>query len=151
MSLPHTYCKKCGTITYSFKKDPSEELCMMCGTLGTQQFVPEQYLDEYGDLKPGAREQIFEELVKTSPEFDQEAYERVPLVRAQYKRQSAMLAAESKGENTSNTSSSVRCPKCGSYSVATTNRGYSLLTGFIGSSSPRNVCQKCGHKWKPGK
>ena len=45
----------------------------------------------------------------------------------------------------------VRCPKCGSYSVATTNRGYSLLTGFIGSSSPRNVCQKCGHKWKPGK
>ena len=62
-----------------------------------------------------------------------------------------MLAAESQGENTSNTSSSVRCPKCGSYSVATTNRGYSLLTGFIGSGSPRNVCQKCGHKWKPGK
>ena len=31
--------------------------------------------------------------------------------------------SESQGENTSNTSSSVRCPKCGSYSVATTNRG----------------------------
>lgn len=59
--------------------------------------------------------------------------------------------SESQGENTSSTSSSVRCPKCGSYSVATTNRGYSLLTGFIGSGSPRNVCQKCGHKWKPGK
>lgn len=151
MSLPHTYCKKCGTIGFSFKKDPSEELCMMCGTLGTRQFVPEQYLDEYGDLKPGAKEQIFEELVKTSSEFDQEAYDRVPLVLAQYERQSAMLAAESQGENTSNTSSSVRCPKCGSYSVATTNRGYSLLTGFIGSGSPRNVCQKCGYKWKPGK
>lgn len=151
MSLPHTYCKKCGTIGFSFKKDPSEELCMMCGTLGTRQFVPEQYLDEYGDLKPGAREQIFEELVKTSSEFDQEAHDRVPLVLAQYERQSAMLAAEAKGQDTSNTSSSVRCPKCGSYSVATTNRGYSLLTGFIGSGSPRNVCQKCGHKWKPGK
>ena len=151
MTLPHTYCKKCGTIGFSFKKDPSEELCMMCGTLGTRQFVPEQYLDEYGDLKPGAREQIFEELVKTSSEFDQEAHDRVPLVLAQYERQSAMLAAEAKGQDTSNTSSSVRCPKCGSYSVATTNRGYSLLTGFIGSGSPRNVCQKCGHKWKPGK
>lgn len=151
MSLPHTYCKKCGTIGFSFKKDPSEELCMMCGTLGTRQFVPEQYLDEYGDLKPGAREQIFEELVKTSSEFDQEAHDRVPLVLAQYERQSAMLAAEAKGQDTSNTSSSVRCPKCGSYSVATTNRGYSLLTGFIGSGSPRNVCQKCGHKWNPGK
>lgn len=151
MSLPHTYCKKCGTIGFSFKKDPSKELCRMCGTLGTQQFVPKQYLDEYGDLKSGAKEQIFEELVKTSSEFDQEAYDRVPLVLAQYERQSAMLAAESQGENTSNTSSSVRCPKCGSYSVATTNRGYSLLTGFIGSGSPRNVCQKCGYKWKPGK
>lgn len=151
MSLPYTYCKKCGTVTFSLKKDLSKELCMMCGTLGTRQFVPKQYLDEYGNLKPGAKEQIFEELVKTSSEFDQEAHDRVPLVLAQYERQSAMLAAEAKGQDTSNTSSSVRCPKCGSYSVATTNRGYSLLTGFIGSSSPRNVCQKCGHKWKPGK
>ena len=55
MSLPHTYCKKCGTIGFSFKKDPSEELCMMCGTLGTRQFVPEQYLDEYGDLNLGQK------------------------------------------------------------------------------------------------
>ena len=151
MSLPYTYCKKCGTVTFSLKKDLSKELCMMCGTLGTRQFVPKQYLDEYGNLKPGAKEQIFEELVKTSSEFDQEAHDRVPLVLAQYERQSATLAAEAKGQDTSNTSSSVRCPKCGSYSVATTNRGYSLLTGFIGSGSPRNVCQKCGHKWKPGK
>ena len=25
----------------------------------------------------------------------------------------------------------------------------SLKTGFLGSGSPRNVCQKCGYKWKP--
>lgn len=42
-----------------------------------------------------------------------------------------------------------RCPKCGSKSIATTNRGFSVVTGFIGSGSPRNVCQSCGHKWKP--
>lgn len=41
------------------------------------------------------------------------------------------------------------CPKCGSTNVQTTNRGFSVLTGFIGSGSPRNVCQKCGFKWKP--
>lgn len=45
----------------------------------------------------------------------------------------------------------VKCPKCGSSSVATVNRGYSVLTGFLGSGKPMNVCQKCGHKWKPGK
>ena len=44
-----------------------------------------------------------------------------------------------------------RCPKCGSTSIATTTRGYSLLSGFIGSGKPINVCQRCGHKWKPGK
>ncbi len=45
----------------------------------------------------------------------------------------------------------IRCPKCGSTSISTINRGYSILTGFLGSGKPMNVCQNCGHKWKPGK
>ena len=48
-------------------------------------------------------------------------------------------------------SNQVRCPKCGSTQIGVTNRGYSLLSGFIGSGSVRNVCQNCGYKWKPGK
>lgn len=44
-----------------------------------------------------------------------------------------------------------RCPKCGSTSIGITTRGYSLLSGFLGSGKPINVCQRCGHKWKPGK
>ena len=43
----------------------------------------------------------------------------------------------------------ITCPKCNSTNIQTTNRGFSLLTGFVGSGSPRNVCQKCGFKWKP--
>lgn len=43
----------------------------------------------------------------------------------------------------------IACPKCGSTAIVTTNRGFSIITGFIGSGSPRNVCQNCGHKWKP--
>lgn len=46
-------------------------------------------------------------------------------------------------------SSIICCPKCGSTSIATINRGYSIWTGFLGSGSPRNVCQSCGYKWKP--
>lgn len=45
----------------------------------------------------------------------------------------------------------ISCPKCGSTSISTVNRGYSVLTGFLGSGKPMNVCQNCGHKWKPGK
>ena len=43
------------------------------------------------------------------------------------------------------------CPKCGSIYFSTTSRGYSIFTGFFGSGQPVNVCQKCGHRWRPGK
>lgn len=43
----------------------------------------------------------------------------------------------------------VRCPKCHSISVATVQRGFSVITGLIGSGRPMNVCQKCGYKWDP--
>lgn len=42
------------------------------------------------------------------------------------------------------------CPKCGSASIATVNRGFSIVWGFLGSGTPMNVCQACGHKFKPG-
>ena len=42
------------------------------------------------------------------------------------------------------------CPKCGSTAIATISRGYSLIWGVLGSGSPRNVCQACGYKYKPG-
>lgn len=45
----------------------------------------------------------------------------------------------------------VKCPKCGSASIATVNRGYSIVWGFIGSGKPMNVCQKCGYKFDPKK
>ncbi len=44
----------------------------------------------------------------------------------------------------------LHCPKCGSENIGVINRGYSILTGFAGSGTPMNVCQKCGYKWKPG-
>lgn len=44
-----------------------------------------------------------------------------------------------------------RCPKCGSTSISTGARGYSVWTGFIGSGKTVNRCAKCGHTWKPGK
>lgn len=44
----------------------------------------------------------------------------------------------------------IRCPKCGSTSIATKNRGYSVIWGKVGSGDAVNVCQKCGYEWKPG-
>lgn len=41
------------------------------------------------------------------------------------------------------------CPKCGSESITTGQRGYSLLTGFLGSNKTVNRCANCGYKWTP--
>lgn len=43
----------------------------------------------------------------------------------------------------------VLCPKCGSNQITTGQRGFSLLTGFIGSNKTVNRCGKCGYSWKP--
>lgn len=44
-----------------------------------------------------------------------------------------------------------KCPKCGSTAIEATQKGYSLLTGFLGSGKTMNYCKNCGHKWKPGR
>lgn len=43
----------------------------------------------------------------------------------------------------------ITCPRCGSSNISTNKRGYSLLSGFIGSNKTVNRCGKCGHAWEP--
>ena len=45
----------------------------------------------------------------------------------------------------------LKCPRCGSTSITTEERGYSLWIGFYGASKKKNLCQKCGYKWWPGR
>lgn len=47
-------------------------------------------------------------------------------------------------------SNQVHCPKCGSTSITTEEQGYGLF-GWIGASQKKNLCQKCGYKWWPGR
>lgn len=41
------------------------------------------------------------------------------------------------------TESTICCPWCGSSEFTLLNRGYSLLTGFLGSGKVKRVCNKC--------
>lgn len=45
----------------------------------------------------------------------------------------------------------ISCPNCGSVDYSTSTRGYSIVTGFVGSGKTMLTCHKCGHRWKPGK
>ncbi|MFR2491761.1 MAG: hypothetical protein ACLS9B_14710 [Coprococcus comes] len=85
--------------------------------------------------------------------FSEEAYERrLLIIKAENEHKDSNYYIDSSTQSTQQHSSAqVTCPKCGSTSIATTNRGYSFFTGFLGSGKPVNVCQKCGYKWKPGK
>lgn len=47
-------------------------------------------------------------------------------------------------------SKQITCPRCGSTNITTGSRGFSLVTGFIGSGKTVNRCASCGYKWKPG-
>lgn len=43
----------------------------------------------------------------------------------------------------------LKCPKCGSTAITTGTRGFSIISGFIGSGAVMNMCGHCGYKWKP--
>lgn len=49
------------------------------------------------------------------------------------------------------TDDKIKCPKCGSTQITTGNKGYSLLTGFLGSNKTINRCARCGYSWEPRK
>lgn len=46
-------------------------------------------------------------------------------------------------EEPKKTESIIYCPWCGSSEFTLLNRGYSLLTGFLGSGKVKRVCNKC--------
>lgn len=87
-------------------------------------------------------------------ESDFAAYKALVAKRAKQtedaKKRQAAAMAEREAEKQRKAKEPVRCPQCGSTSIATVNRGYSLVWGFIGSGKPMNVCQRCGHRFKPG-
>lgn len=53
--------------------------------------------------------------------------------------------------NLKNSHNIPKCPKCGSTAITAGQKGYSLLTGFLGSNKTVNRCANCGHTWKPGR
>ena len=53
-------------------------------------------------------------------------------------------------DSTINPNAPVVCPRCRSTDVVVGQRGYNVVSGFVGSSKTTNRCGKCGHTWNPG-
>lgn len=70
------------------------------------------------------------------------------LVEIQNQQKAESLAQQRAEEEKKN---QICCPRCGSTQITTGQRGYSFLTGFLGSNKTVNRCANCGYSWKPGK
>ena len=134
-------CSKCGAARGTKPdKEPSDRDCTWCG--GKIIHTP-LLVDDYIYIAKISKDpQFIMSMVELKENDIVEYYTRLAKFKEQYNANAA-LREQQKREN-----NKPKCPKCGSTSLATTNRGYSLVWGFVGSGQPMNVCQNCGHKWK---
>lgn len=128
-------CPKCGDITVS-----NATKCTFCGydTLETKY----SYKDNFND-RIGIRKKIQKEYIDNSPEFDEE------LAKKREEENDKILYVNGNPSMTTSSKDTLKCPKCGSTAVSTGARGFSIVTGFLGSGQTMNRCGNCGHKWKP--
>jgi uncharacterized C2H2 Zn-finger protein len=89
-------------------------------------------------------------------QFENEMYQKYVagnIEREKIARNSAILKEENKQRNHEFeervANAPLKCPRCSSTAVTIGTRGYSMITGFIGSGETMNRCGNCGHKWKP--
>lgn len=145
-------CQKCGTDAW-FVVDQSDyytEQCMRCHY--TKKYVKQDFLNRFECPKcKGFSGKIEENDYKLGIRCEYCGEIHVVLEKASLSKNERNKPNIQFETRKTDELPRLKCPKCKSTSIATTNRGFSLITGFIGSGKPVNVCQNCGHKWKPGR
>lgn len=150
-------CPDCGSIVDEdiLKAKNSENTCLVCGAnLGGDSITKAEehsdwvtwwYLrdkrfdDDYSlwDKQPKHPEyfEVIKEF-KAPPEDNPGGLDEVKRILRTYVPNAFAPAKEAEGPV-------IRCPRCGSKEYTLLNRGYGLLTGFIGSGRIKRVCNHC--------
>lgn len=127
---------------YPFEiKSNNEYICPYCNNKLLDTFITENEFDLIEDVSDSDR-QFLEAMIELKKNDPIEYQLKMSQFKANLKQQESSKKIEEDKDV-------IHCPRCKSTSIQTINRGYSFWTGFLGSGSPRNVCQKCGYKWKP--
>lgn len=138
-------CPKCGEFRTPEIGDNSLDLCEFCETKRIK-------IDVSPEFPLGANERnIFDQRVHRKflfnlPSFDERTYE------ARLKDEldvDAWLEEQFDKLGPMKNPNCPTCPKCGSTAITAGQRGFSIVTGFLGSGATVNRCANCGHKWKP--
>ena len=147
----YKFCNKCGNITLGNKY--LEERCSVCGKVIIP--VPINYIQENDIFTDKELEDkkiiIIEELVKTSPEFDQYLFDHRDEILA---KQSAEFNAKMEhGKAVLEERARIpKCPSCGSSNISkigVVGRAVSFkLVGFASSKIGKtHKCNNCGTTW----
>lgn len=125
---------------------------MLIGAIANFSASSKKYKDDIDDYELAQRD--FEAYKSKKLLERKQEQERIARVRAQQERdRKALEKAEQEisQKRAENLQKGIPCcPKCASTRIVTMSRGYDWFWGFIGSNEPVNVCQSCGHKFKPG-
>lgn len=137
-----SYCKKCGRVQHDIFE--LQTICDVCGSEAYE--VPRKYIDDFRWRDGDGKQALIEELVKTSPEFDQYLFDHRDEILS---KKSAELNAKlehgkavREGRDKGN-SYGITCPYCKATNVrkiSATNRLVS--TGLFGLGS-----KKIGKQW----
>lgn len=139
-----SYCKKCGrTLQGIFEL---ETTCDVCGSHTYE--VPREYIDNFRWRDRDGKQALIEELVKTSPEFDQYLFEHRDEILAKQsaefnskmERGKAIIEEKSRGP---------KCTYCGSTNIrkiGLLNRAISTELWGLGSKKigKQYHCNQCG-------
>lgn len=128
--LPNFPCKKCGGEYIKMKMDYQDYITLCYIWSGINEPDYHVHWDLYNAMVDLKEKDIIEYNLKMSQ------------FRTQVEQQKSSRIRNS---------NMPKCPKCGSTNISAGQRGYSLLTGFLGSGKTVNRCVNCGYKWSPKK
>lgn len=151
MSLILCYCEKCGQINAISNKELDnikEEKCVSCDNIGYYKIVPHEYLTGGGlGIKTELNDRFIENIVKSSPNFDQEFWNRREAFKEVQKHNDELFKNDKiKQENIPT------CPTCHSTNikrVSGTSKAISVVMfGLLSQKVKKQFhCNNCGYEW----
>lgn len=135
------YCEKCGgTGVLDF------DVCVQCGSHNSYKSVPDEYVDDYA-IKDDLKAEFIENIVKSSPNFEQECWDRREAFKEIQKHNDELL------ENDKVKQANIpKCPTCGStdikkISVMSKAVGATMFGLFSKTARSQFKCKNCGYEW----
>lgn len=142
-----SYCPKCGRILYDMLS--MQYKCDVCDSVAYE--VPNKYIDNFRWRDGDGKHALIEELVKTSPEFDQYLFDhRDEILSNKFAK---FNAAMSHGKSITEEKSRVpKCPTCQSTNIRKmsgleTGTSVAVFGLFSRKINKTFKCNHCGYTW----